>query len=54
MAELRPHIQPKEFLPMVKRLAEIADFQLAYLTDGEIKSRRRVQNLRMARRRQVS
>ena len=38
MAELRPHIQQDEFLPMVKRLAEIAGFQLAYLTDGEIKA----------------
>jgi len=24
MAELRPHIQPDQFLPMVKRLTEIA------------------------------
>jgi GNAT superfamily N-acetyltransferase len=38
MAELRPHIQADEFLPMVKRLAESASFQLAYLTDGEIKA----------------
>src|SRR4029453_748826 len=38
MAELRPHIQPNQFLRMVRRLAEIADFQLAYLTDGEIKA----------------
>jgi ribosomal protein S18 acetylase RimI-like enzyme len=38
MAELRPHIQPNEFLPTVKRLAEIAGFQLAYLTTGEIKA----------------
>jgi GNAT superfamily N-acetyltransferase len=38
MAELRPHIQPDEFLPLVKRLTEIAGFQLAYLTDGEIKA----------------
>lgn len=38
MAELRPHIPQDEFLPMVKRLAEIAGFQLAYLTDGEIKA----------------
>ena len=38
MAELRPHIRPGEFLPAVKRLAEIAGFQLAYLTDGEIKA----------------
>jgi hypothetical protein len=38
MAELRPHIRPDEFLPMVKRLTDIAGFQLAYLTDGEIKA----------------
>jgi GNAT superfamily N-acetyltransferase len=39
MAELRPHIQPDEFLPTVKRLADIAGFQLAYLTtDGEVKA----------------
>ncbi len=38
MAELRPHIAPDEFLLRVKRLAEIAGFQLAYLTDGEIKA----------------
>lgn len=38
MAELRPHIQPDEFLPMVKRLSGIAGFQLAYLADGEIKA----------------
>ncbi|HEX8197025.1 MAG TPA: GNAT family N-acetyltransferase [Pyrinomonadaceae bacterium] len=38
VVELRPHIQPDEFLPMVKRLTEIAGFQLAYLTDGEIKA----------------
>lgn len=34
MAELRPHIQPDEFLSKVKRLAEIADYQLVYLIDG--------------------
>jgi ribosomal protein S18 acetylase RimI-like enzyme len=38
MAELRPHIQSDEFLPVVKRLTEIAGFQLAYLADGEIKA----------------
>lgn len=38
MAELRPHISQDKFLPMVKRLAKIAGFQLAYLTDGEIKA----------------
>lgn len=36
MAELRPHIQADQFLPLVKRLTEIAGFQLAYLKDGEI------------------
>lgn len=38
MAELRPHLQRDEFLPLVKRLSEIAGFQLAYLTDVEIKA----------------
>jgi len=38
MAELRPHIQPHEFLPMVKRLSEIAGFRLAYLFDREVKA----------------
>jgi len=38
MAELRPHIQPDEFLPMVKRLTDIAGFRLAYSLDGEIKA----------------
>ena len=38
MAELRPHIQPSQFLPMVRRLNEIAGFQLAYLQDGEVKA----------------
>lgn len=38
MAELRPHIQPDQFLPKVRRLTEIAGFQLAYLEEGEIKA----------------
>jgi len=38
MAELRPHLQMDEFLPKVKRLAEIAGYPLAYLTDGEVKA----------------
>ena len=38
MAELRPHIRPDEFVPLVKRLTQIAGFQLAYLTAGEIKA----------------
>jgi len=38
MAELRPHIHPDDFVPTVKRLAEVAGFRLAYLTDGEVKA----------------
>ncbi len=38
MAELRPHIQPDEFLPRVKRLTEIAGYQLVYLTDDGVKA----------------
>lgn len=38
MAELRPHVSFDEFLPMVRRLTQIAGFKLAYLTDGEIKA----------------
>lgn len=38
MAELRPHIRADEFPSAVRRLAEIAGFRLAYLTDGEIKA----------------
>lgn len=38
IAELRPHIRPNEFLPLVKRLAEIAGLRLAYLTEGEVKA----------------
>ena len=38
MAELRPHIRPDDFVPTVKRLAEVAGFRLAYLADGEVKA----------------
>lgn len=38
MAELRPHLSRDEFVPTVKRLAEVAGFRLAYLTDGEVKA----------------
>lgn len=38
MAELRPHVRADEFLPLVRRLAEVAGFRLAYLADGEIKA----------------
>ena len=38
MAELRPHIGPDEFTPKVRRLADVAGFRLACLTDGEVKA----------------
>lgn len=38
MAELRPHVQPDEFLLRVKRQAEIAGYQLAYVMDEEVKA----------------
>lgn len=38
MAELRPHVPPDEFLPRVKRQAEIAGYKLAYLVDAEVKA----------------
>lgn len=38
MAELRPHIEANEFVPKVKKLAEHADFKLAYLTDCQVKA----------------
>lgn len=34
MAELRPHLERGEFVSTVKRLAEIANFRLVYLTDN--------------------
>jgi GNAT superfamily N-acetyltransferase len=38
MAELRPHLKREEFVSTVKRLAEIAGYRLAYLTDDGIKA----------------
>jgi GNAT superfamily N-acetyltransferase len=38
MAELRPHIQPDEFLARVRKQAKNAGYELAYLTDGEVKA----------------
>lgn len=38
MAELRPHISPDEFLSRVRRQSKIADYQLAYLIEGEVKA----------------
>jgi GNAT superfamily N-acetyltransferase len=38
MAELRPHIKRDEFVSRVKRLAEIAGYRLAYLSDGGVKA----------------
>ena len=38
MAELRPHVKQDEFLPRVKKQAEMADYKLAYVWDGEVKA----------------
>ena len=38
MAELRPHVRKDEFVRRVKRQAEIAGYQLAYLLDEEVKA----------------
>ena len=38
MAELRPHLQRDEFVATVRRLAEIADYKLAYITENGIKA----------------
>lgn len=41
MVELRPHVQPDEFLVRVRRQQEIAGYELAYLADevdGEVKA----------------
>jgi GNAT superfamily N-acetyltransferase len=38
MAELRPHLQPEEFLHRVKKQSDIAGFKLAYLFDTEVKA----------------
>jgi len=38
MAELRPHLQPDEFLQRIKRQMEIAGYQLAYFRDDEVKA----------------
>ena len=38
MAELRPHVGQDEFLRRVKKQAEIAGYQLAYLLDEEVKA----------------
>jgi GNAT superfamily N-acetyltransferase len=38
MSELRPHVEPDEFLRRVKRQEAIAGYKLAYITDGEVKA----------------
>jgi len=38
MAELRPHVKPDEFISRVRRQMESAGYQLACLTDGEVKA----------------
>ncbi|HEY0459292.1 MAG TPA: GNAT family N-acetyltransferase [Pyrinomonadaceae bacterium] len=38
MAELRQHIEPDTFLPLVKRLSANSGFRLVYLKDEEVKA----------------
>ena len=38
MAELRPHIKRDDFVLTIKRLAETASLQLAYLNNGGVKA----------------
>lgn len=38
MSQLRPHIAPADFLPRVKRQAAVAGYQIAFVTDGEVKA----------------
>ena len=38
MTELRPHIKHDEFVSTVRRLADIAGYKLAYLTDNGIRA----------------
>jgi GNAT superfamily N-acetyltransferase len=38
MAELRPHVQPDEFVARVRRQTELAGYQLAYLLAGDVKA----------------
>jgi ribosomal protein S18 acetylase RimI-like enzyme len=38
MAELRSHLQREQFVSTVKRLADIAGYRMAYLTDGDVKA----------------
>lgn len=38
MIELRPHLRREEFASMVRKLAQIAGYQLAFLADGEVKA----------------
>jgi hypothetical protein len=57
MSELRPHVQPDEFLSRVKRQREIAGYELAYFRDkqdGEVKSVAGFSHLRIARLGKIS
>jgi hypothetical protein len=38
MAELRPHVSADDFVSRVKRQMEIANYELAYATDGDVKA----------------
>jgi GNAT superfamily N-acetyltransferase len=38
MVQLRPHVQPVEFLQRARRQSEIAGYELAYLSDDGVKA----------------
>ena len=35
MSELRPHLSPDTFVPLVRRLGKLTGFGLAYLSEAE-------------------
>ena len=38
MAELRPHVPAADFLPRIRRQQQLADYKLAFISDGEVKA----------------
>ncbi len=38
MAQLRPHVTPEEFVPLVRHLAAVAGLAIVYLDDGGVRA----------------
>lgn len=38
MAELRPHLEPARFVPLIRHLAGAAGLRLAFLREGEVRA----------------